>query len=89
MLIGKITHGAGSIFLLTAGLVKMPIWKFIRINFIGTLFKSLVLMLIGYYFGQAIGKVSSVLEFVGYLVAAVVLAAAMGAFIYYQRKRID
>ncbi len=89
LIIGKFTHAAGTVFLVAAGMAKMPLWRFIWVNFLGTLVKSMALMLVGYYFGQAIGSINSFLEFITYLTAALVIVAAMVAFVYHRNKEID
>ncbi len=50
--IGKITHAIGALVLVTAGIVRMPIGEFLIVNLLLTLPKSLLLVLVGYYFGR-------------------------------------
>ncbi len=50
--IGKTTLVRGIAFLVTAGLVRYPFKKFFTINLIATSIKSLIFILIGFYFGQ-------------------------------------
>jgi membrane protein DedA with SNARE-associated domain len=52
LIIGKLT-AVGAILLVAAGVAKMPLGKFIWYNFLPTVPKSFILLLIGYYFGQA------------------------------------
>ncbi|MFA6551022.1 MAG: DedA family protein [Patescibacteria group bacterium] len=58
LLIGKLAHGIGAVFLTAAGLSKMPFGKFIFYNVIGTIPKSLVLLLVGFYFGSAYARIN-------------------------------
>lgn len=85
--LGKISHGIGTVFLVAAGAAKMPFWKFIYYNFWGTLVKSLFLILIGYYFGHALTKINSYLEFVADIFIAAGLLVALGLFVYSRRKK--
>lgn len=61
-LIGKITNVLGVIILVAAGLVKMPFKKFSLYNIVITLPKSLMLLLIGFYFGQAYVRINKYLN---------------------------
>lgn len=88
LLIGKLAHGIGAIFLVAAGLVKMPFSKFIFANFTATLIKSLALLLIGYFFGKAIIKINSILEFISAISISVGIIVVL-AFFYYRKKKAD
>jgi membrane protein DedA with SNARE-associated domain len=52
LLIGKLTHSAGFAVLLAAGAVRVPLAPFLAWNFLGTVPKSAVLLVIGYCFGR-------------------------------------
>ena len=86
LLIGKLTHGIGAIFLVVAGLVRMPFLKFISTNLFATLIKSLALLLIGYFFGQAITKINSILEFISAISVSIGIIVALAFFVYYNKK---
>jgi membrane protein DedA with SNARE-associated domain len=61
--IGKLTHAIGALVLVTAGIVRMPVGEFLLVNFLLSLPKSLLLVLVGYYFGRfypAMGAYQSV-----------------------------
>jgi len=53
ILLGKLAHGFGGPVLAAAGLASMPYRNFILLNLVPTIPKSLILILIGYYFGIA------------------------------------
>lgn len=53
LLFGKFSHVVGAPVIIAAGMAKMPILHFLWWNFLGTLPKSLILLLLGFYFGQA------------------------------------
>lgn len=86
LLIGKLAHGIGAVFLVAAGLVRMPLSKFITANFGATLIKSLLLLLAGYYFGTAVVKINSFLEFfAAFSIGAGIIIFIVG-FYYYSKK---
>ncbi len=87
LFLGKVSHGIGAIFLVAAGMAEMPYRKFLWYNFIATIIKSFILILIGYYFGQALVKINSIFEFVAALSISIGLAFAFGYFIYSRRKK--
>jgi membrane protein DedA with SNARE-associated domain len=62
LVIGKAAHGLGGFFLTAAGLAKMPYGRFLLYNFIPTIFKTLLLILLGYYFGNAYSQISKYLD---------------------------
>lgn len=53
---GKITHSFGMYILIAAGILKTPFTPFVTFNFLATLPKVLVLVLVGYYFGVTVGN---------------------------------
>jgi membrane protein DedA with SNARE-associated domain len=53
LLFGKWGHALGFPILLSAGAVKEPIGEFVTVSILGTLPKTLILMLVGFYFGQS------------------------------------
>jgi membrane protein DedA with SNARE-associated domain len=63
LIIGKFTHAIGGVVLVAAGMAKMSLWKFIWYNFIATLPKSLILLLIGFYFGETYNKINRYLDY--------------------------
>ncbi len=83
LMLGKISHGIGGVFLAAAGVARMPFRKFLWYNFIATLPKSLALMLVGYYFGFAYERMNSYLSWIGFFIAAI----AIFAIIFYLMPR--
>ena len=79
ILFGKWTHAIGFAILLVAGIVKMPFRKFVWINFVGSLPKSLVFLLIGYYFGQAYQQID---KYFGYATLSMFFVIILVAGIY-------
>ena len=89
LFIGKMTHGIGAIFLVAAGLVKMPFSKFFWANMTATLVKSLLLLMAGFYFGQAMGKINSFFEFFGAFSISAGVVVALFFFAYFNKKEKD
>jgi membrane-associated protein len=56
LIIGNLSQGVGALVLVAAGIARVPFQKFFRYNFIPTLPKSLIRLLIGYYSGKVILK---------------------------------
>jgi|SRR5579863_1412778 membrane protein DedA with SNARE-associated domain len=52
LLFGKLTHSAGFAVLLAAGAAHVSVRRFLLFNLAGTLPKSLLLVVIGYWFGR-------------------------------------
>jgi membrane protein DedA with SNARE-associated domain len=86
LFIGKMAYGIGALFLVAAGLAKMAFSKFIFANMTATLLKSLLLVLVGFYFGQAITKINSVFEFLGAISIVIFIAVVLAYFYYYPKK---
>jgi len=87
LFLGKISHGIGGAFLIAAGLAKMPFSKFLLFNTYATLIKSLALLLVGYFFGQAISKINSFLEFLTFFTIFLLIAAAVIYFYFILNKK--
>lgn len=53
LIFGKVTQGVGAFVLVAAGVARIPVIEFIWYNFIATLPKTLVLLLIGIFYGRS------------------------------------
>jgi len=62
LILGKMAHGLGGFFLTAAGLAKMNYGHFLFYNFVPTVFKTLLLLSLGYYFGNAYSQISKYLD---------------------------
>lgn len=71
--LGKISHGPGILVLIAAGMVKMSFIPFILANVLPTMVKSLLLLLIGYYFGKALGSVNAALDISALIIGVAVV----------------
>lgn len=83
LLIGK-TQALGGLFLAAAGLSRMSYPKFMWFNLIGTLIKSMALLLLGYFAGQAYGLIDKYLGYYAIIASAVLIT---GIIIYMLIKR--
>lgn len=63
-LIGKTVSGAGSAILFAAGAVRMSYVRFFLLSFLITAVKSLILLAIGYYFGQFYYQINNILLYI-------------------------
>ncbi|MBU3901668.1 DedA family protein [Patescibacteria group bacterium] len=86
LFIGKMSHGVGGAFLIAAGLIKMPFIKFLFANFLATLIKSLLLLLLGFYFGQALSTINTYLERITLISIGLALFAVLIYFFYFRKK---
>jgi membrane-associated protein len=86
LIIGKLSHGIGGVVLVAAGIARMPLRKLVLYDFIPTLPKSLILLLIGYYSGESYIKISSYLD---YAAIGTVVAAVIFIVIYFMMRRLS
>lgn len=80
--IGKITHGVGGLVLLAAGMARVPVSKFLKLNLLPTIVKSAFLVFLGYYFGRAYNLLASFFDYLAlfFLIGVIIL------YIRYIRK---
>jgi membrane-associated protein len=86
LIIGKLSQGIGGAILLAAGMAKVPFRKLVLYDFLPTLPKTLILLLIGYYAGASYVKISSYFDYaaIGTIVAAVIFVV-----IYFVMRRLS
>ncbi len=82
LILGKITHAIGVVFLFAAGLAKVPYLEFLCFNLIATMPKSFVLLLMGYYFGQAYPVINKDLGLVSVFILASSVISLVTFIIY-------
>ncbi len=83
--LGKLSHGPGILVLVAAGMIKIPYHKFILGNVLPTMVKSLILFLIGFYFGQAFLRINKYLDFTA-LVIGILFVVAYVVFIKFSDR---
>ncbi|MFH0804797.1 MAG: DedA family protein [Patescibacteria group bacterium] len=90
LIAGKLTHAVGSVILTAAGVARVPYRRFLWYNFLATIPKSLVFLLIGFYFGSAIARINRFLTF-GTLAMIALLALTVLGYAAMQRwaKKLD
>lgn len=74
---GKISHVFGAIILVSAGISKIKFKDFIIFNFIATLPKSAILLLIGFYFGQAYVRINKYFDYTVIIMLGLGIAATV------------
>ncbi len=57
LIMGKITHSAGAAVLVAAGLGKVRLWRFVWLNLVATIPKSLFFVAVGYTLGSAYSRI--------------------------------
>jgi membrane protein DedA with SNARE-associated domain len=82
MCVAKLAWGLSPAFLAIAGIVAVPAPSFFRYAIGIALVQYGVLMVLGYYFGYAIGTVSQAIRVMGYIVAG----AALVTIVYVRRR---
>ncbi|GAC1413925.1 MAG: hypothetical protein NVSMB66_6650 [Candidatus Doudnabacteria bacterium] len=80
LLFGKWSHAFGFAIFTAAGITRQRFDRYIYINILGTIPKTLALILVGYYFGQAYVKIDRYIHYAGYLIFGLGLLA-VGIFI--------
>jgi membrane-associated protein len=75
MVVGKLSYGLGSLFVVAAGAARMPWLKFLEYMGLVDAVKSTLLLALGYFFGRAILHLSGYLQY--YAVAAIVLVLVL------------
>jgi membrane protein DedA with SNARE-associated domain len=86
LIIGKISHLFGGPVLLAAGMARVKVGKFFWYNVFGTIPKSLVLLLIGLYFGAAYAKFDNFFTIAGW---SVVVLVVIGIIVYFIFSKIS
>jgi membrane protein DedA with SNARE-associated domain len=81
LIFGKISHFFGGPVLIAAGMARMKLSEFLWFNFLATLPKSLILLLIGFYFGEAYAKFDKFFTFAGWAAVALIVLCAIAYFI--------
>lgn len=86
LVLGKLSQGIGAVILVTAGAAKMKYWKFIGYNMVATIPKSFILLLIGFYFGQAYSRISRYMDYTALITIAL---AVLFTLIYLIIKKVS
>lgn len=87
LLFGKWSQVFGFAVLTSAGAVRQRFGRFMLVNSLATIPKSLILVLIGVYFGKAYEHINSYLTYGAYIVFAVTIV--VGAIYYFISKKAN
>lgn len=84
IIFGKVAHAIGSVFLITAGILKVPLIEYLKIGTLIELPKALLFIMIGLYFGRSVTNLGKV---VNYSVFGFIIVTAVFIIInYYMTK---
>lgn len=83
---GKLAHGIGTVFLVAAGASRMPFIKFMFYNLVATAPKSVILLLVGYFFGHAWVRIGGYFDY--FALGALVLSIGLLMLYYFVAKAI-
>lgn len=75
LLFGKWSHAFGFAVFTAAGITRQKFNRYLYVNILGTIPKTLALILVGYYFGQAYAKINQYISYTGYLIFGLGVAA--------------
>lgn len=84
LVFAKITHSAGLPILIASGMARMNFTMYMWYNILGTLPKTAILLLIGYYFGAAYGLIDT---YIYRLSVVLLFVLILGAGYYIWRRR--
>lgn len=84
LFLGK-TQPWGSVILFAAGATKMPYLKFLLINTVASIPKSLLLIAIGYYFNEAYIMMDRYLQYAGIILAIIGIFIVL--YFFFRKKK--
>lgn len=87
LIAGKLTHAMVSVVLVAAGAAKVPYTKYIWYNFLATLPKSLLFLLLGFYFGAAFVRINHILDITTLVMIGLLIVTLLVYFFF--RKNIN
>jgi membrane protein DedA with SNARE-associated domain len=74
MFFSKLSYGVAAAFIMVAGMVEMPLKKFVFYGFIVAILHYGTLLFLGYYLGASVGgSVSRILENIQYVLGGAIL----------------
>lgn len=83
---GKMFHGVGGAILIAAGAARVPVGEFMLYSLFLTLPKSLALLAIGYFFGEAYEKINTYLGYVAITSLGIALLTMIIYYFYFFKK---
>jgi membrane protein DedA with SNARE-associated domain len=90
LLINK-TQALGSLTLYYAGAVRMPMYRFLWVNAVGTVPKVALFQIIGFYFGESYRSLDTYIGYAGWATLAIPVVLLIGYFAFkrYSKSRND
>lgn len=89
LLLAKISHGLGGTVQVIAGVIKVNFLKYLSVEIIGTIPKTLILLILGFYIGDSYLKINTYLD----SIALIIIGAALAVFLYiirnFQKKDLE
>ena|SRR5258708_5692531 len=82
-ILAKFSHGVGGIIQIAAGAVGVDFTQFLLLSITGTIPKTLLLLIVGYYIGDSYEKINGYLH----LIAFIFIGAFVLGFIYMMSRR--
>jgi len=79
LFVAKFAYGVGSVFHAAAGMARISILKFFAHNLFFSIFKTAILLFIGFYFGHTLSDVTSYLEIIA---ATLLIILVVGVFFW-------
>ena len=89
LLFGKFTHSAGFIILIAAGVADVSVKDFLWYNLVGTIPKSLLFLLIGYFAGSAYKQIDSYIGKVSLLLLIFVVGFVLFKYVFKKIKSYE
>lgn len=87
LMFGKLTHALGWPILVTAGIVEMPFIKYLYLNLLGTIPKSLGFLLLGYYVGYAYKTIDSYFNKIFFIIGVIIIIVGLIIFLIRRDKQ--
>ncbi len=91
MFLSKLAYGLSTPFLISAGLINMPLKRFVSYAFPITIFQYAAIMAIGYYLGSSYQLAAKYIDSAGIIIAIifVIFIAVYVFFAKYARRQIE
>jgi len=88
LLFGKLSYGLGAVVQITAGVARVNFSEFLFFQMLGTLPKTLILFLIGYYAGNSYVKINTYLSSLALITPIIAVCLIAGYIILTQLARM-
>jgi membrane protein DedA with SNARE-associated domain len=85
LLASKFLYGAGGIGLVAAGFSRFSFRRYVLINLLGSAFQALILILIGYYFGQAYTSIKTYIDYWAVIGSVIFMVGYFLLFRYFKK----